>query len=244
MSLIQSRLDSKRFYRSLALPCPYLPGRMERKLFTRLEEADGAEINALLTQAGFRRSHDIVYRPVCESCAACVPVRIPVALHEESHSLRRIRRRNADLTVSFWPAHPTPEQYALFLQYQEVRHTDGDMAQMSWSDYASMVEEGTENTCLAEWRLEGRLMAVMLLDRVGDGLSAVYSFFDPAETRRSLGTLVILGLVDEAVHSGAGYVYLGYLIRGTRKMEYKARFRPLEGLGKDGWMPLPDEPAI
>jgi arginine-tRNA-protein transferase len=232
------------FFRSAPIPCPYLPDRQESKLFTRLVPASGADVNSALSQAGFRRSHDIVYRPVCPDCAACVPVRVPVARFAARRTLARIRRRNADLALRLVPAHPTLEQYRLFHAYQQSRHGDGEMARMSLADYCAMVEEGRADTVIVEARdAAGRLVAAMLTDRLADGLSAVYCFFDPAETDRSLGTFMIVCLIETAQALERPYVYLGYFIAGSRKMAYKARFRPLEALTPRGWEPV-DEAAF
>ncbi len=236
MSVVPPLLDLQKFYHSLPMPCPYLPGRMERKLFTRLEPENGVAVNAYLTRAGFRRSHDMAYRPACDSCNACTPVRVPVAIFAPGDSQKRVLRRNADLTCEVRPALATDEQYALFARYQRARHAGGDMAMMSARDYAAMVEDGTNATCLIEWRdTAGTLLAVMLADEVADGYSAVYSFFDPEHSRRSLGVYVVLSLVDHVRRIGGEYLYLGYYIAGARKMDYKASFRPLQALGRDGW---------
>ncbi|HEV7370959.1 arginyltransferase [Arenibaculum sp.] len=234
----------QQFFRSGPMPCPYLPGRVERKLFTRLAPPYAAEVNSTLSRAGFRRSHDIVYRPVCPDCSACVPVRIPVDGFVPSRSLRRVLRMNGDLWVSEVPAVATHEQYRLFTTYQYSRHGDSDMARMTAGDYSAMIDEGRAGTTMFEMRdYRQRLVGAVLTDRLTDGLSAVYSFFDPSLAERSLGSFMILSLVERARASGLGYVYLGYWIRDSRKMAYKARFRPLETLGSKGWQRLPDEPG-
>ncbi len=230
----------QQFYRSGPMPCPYLAGKVERKLFTRLAGPFAAEVNSTLSRAGFRRSHDIVYRPVCPACSACVPVRIPVGEFEPSRSLRRVWRRNADLAIAEAPAVATSEQYRLFSRYQRSRHADSDMARMGMADFSAMIDEGRADTCLFEARdPKGRLTGVILTDRVADGVSAVYSFFEPEADRRSLGTFLILALVDRCLRDGRSHVYLGYWIAASRKMAYKARFQPLEALGRDGWYRLP-----
>ncbi|HYD98088.1 MAG TPA: arginyltransferase [Alphaproteobacteria bacterium] len=231
------------FYRSGPLPCPYLPGRIERKLFTRLSGEMG-EMNSTLSRAGFRRSHDILYRPICGECSACVPVRVPAADFRGDRTQRRILRRNADLRVAEEAAVATEEQFALFHAYQAGRHGDSDMARMGFADYKGMVEEGRGDTLLLTVRdAERRLVAAMLVDRLADGYSAIYSFYDTAEPERSLGTFLILALIAGAQTMRLPYVYLGYWVRGSRKMDYKARFRPLEALTPQGWRPLPETPA-
>jgi len=234
----------QQFFRSGPMPCPYLPGRVERKLFTRLSSPYAAEVNSTLSRAGFRRSHDIVYRPVCPGCSACVPVRIPVRDFHPGRSMRRILKANADLSVAEVPAISTHEQFRLFHAYQCSRHGDSDMARMGMGDYSAMVDEGRAETCLFEVRnLDDKLVGAILTDRLGDGLSAVYSFFDTAQDKRSLGSFMILSLIDRALAEGLPHVYLGYWIRNSRKMAYKARFQPLEALGADGWYRLALEDA-
>jgi arginine-tRNA-protein transferase len=233
----------QQFYRSGPMPCPYLPGRVERKLFTRLGGVYAAEVNSTLSRAGFRRSHDIVYRPVCPTCSACVPVRIPVADFRPSRSQRRVQRANQALVMLEVPPVATGEQYRLFARYQASRHGDSDMARMAMSDFTAMIDEGRADTSLFEMRTpDNRLMGCVLTDRLADGFSAVYSFFDIEGDRRSLGTGLILSLVERARAEGLAYVYLGYWIATSRKMAYKSRFQPLEALGAEGWCRLPSPP--
>jgi len=233
----------QQFYRSGPMPCPYLPGRVERKLFTRLQGNHALEVNSTLSRAGFRRSHDIVYRPVCPGCNACVPVRIPVARFQPSRTMRRLDRRNGDLVATLIPATATLEQYQVFSAYQAARHGDSDMRRMSLADFAAMVDEGRINTFMLEVRDGGgRLLAGLLADRLVDGFSAVYSFYDPSQPQRSLGTWLILALVAQCRLLDLDHAYLGYWINGSRKMAYKARFQPLEALGRDGWSPM--DPAL
>lgn len=219
--------------------CPYLPGRTERKLLTEIGGSDAQQRYNLLTLAGFRRSHRFAYRPACANCSACVPVRVVVDRFTPGRSLRRIQRTNADLAVKMVTARATAEQFSLFRRYIESRHGDGEMAGMAEQEYRSMVEASDIDTRLAEFRdPDGKLLAVCLLDWLADGPSAVYSFFDPHETRRSLGTYVVLWLIEAAQRAAAGHVYLGYWIAGSRKMAYKTRFQPLEALGEGGWRDL------
>lgn len=231
------------FFRSGPMPCPYLPGRIERKLFTRLGGPDTVALNSILSQAGFRRSHDIVYRPVCPGCQACVPVRIPAAEFNPGRSLRRTAAANRDLSLGEVPARATLEQYDLFTKYQDSRHRDSDMARMTRSDYTAMVEEGSVGSRLYEFRTEtDELKGAILTDHLADGYSAVYSFFDPSEPRRSLGSYMVMALVELAQRNGLPHVYLGYWIARSRKMAYKTRFRPLEALSDGVWQRLPDMP--
>jgi arginyl-tRNA--protein-N-Asp/Glu arginylyltransferase len=237
-------LDTPQFYLTAPSTCPYLPGRQERKVFTHLVGERAADLNDLLTQGGFRRSQSIAYRPACENCRACISVRVLVDEFRPTRSLRRVRQRNADVSGEMRVATPTSEQYGVFRAYLDARHPDGDMADMTLLDYAMMIEDSHVNTCLVEYRRRspengcgrrGDLLAVALTDILNDGLSMVYSFFQPEEGRRSLGTLMILDHIARARRMGLGYVYLGYWVCGSRKMDYKARFLPQERLGPDGW---------
>jgi arginine-tRNA-protein transferase len=224
------------FYRTASLPCPYVRGRIERKLVTELAGRNSAAFYNALSRAGFRRSHNLAYRPACAGCSACLPVRIPVAEFKLSRSLKRIRSLNRDLAARLVDARASVEQYRLFLRYQHLRHADSDMAAMTYGDYRAMVEDSPVATRFVEVRgADGELAGACLVDLLDDGLSAVYSFYDPEDGNRSLGNLLVLALVDEAVRRSLPYVYLGYLIQESPKMSYKARFRPLEGLAPGGW---------
>lgn len=228
------------FFTTAPMPCPYIAGRMERKIVTELVGPDARALHDSLSRAGFRRSHSIAYAPACPGCNACVPVRVVINEFTPSRAFRRTWRANADLTANIIPARATAEQYRLFNLYQEGRHTGSDMALMGFYDYRAMVEDSPIDTMLIEWRdANGRLTAVCLADRMDDGLSAVYSFFaaDQPE-RRGLGTYVILWLIDEARRLGLPYIYLGYWIAESQKMSYKTRFQPLEGFNPDGWAPI------
>jgi leucyl-tRNA---protein transferase len=232
-------IPPQHFYRTAAFPCPYLPGRFERKLVTELAGREALAFYNALSRAGFRRSHHLAYRPACVGCAACVPVRIPVADFHLSRSLRRIQKTNADLAARLAEREASLEQFRLFQRYQRSRHADSDMASMTFGDFRSMIEDSPVLSRIIELRDEGgRCLGACLVDVLDDGLSAVYSFFEPEEHRRSLGTLLVLALVDAARQAGLPYAYLGYWIAESRKMAYKARFRPLEALTPQGWQPL------
>ncbi|WP_142846956.1 arginyltransferase [Telmatospirillum sp. J64-1] len=224
------------FFTTAPLPCPYIAGRLERKIVTELTGPDSEVLHEALSRAGFRRSHSIAYTPACPGCNACVPVRIVVDEFTSKRSMRRLQKINGDLRASEVPARATSEQYRLFSRYQDSRHSGGDMALMGFYDYRSMVEDSPIDTVLIEFRdPQGVLIGCCLTDRMSDGLSAVYSFFEPTQPERSLGTYVILWLVQEAKRLGLPYVYLGYWIAESRKMAYKARFAPLEAFGPGGW---------
>jgi arginine-tRNA-protein transferase len=239
MAVQQTRIHPLAFLVTTDMPCPYLPGRMERKLVTRLTGPDAGKHFHLLSRGGFRRSHSIAYRPACVGCQACVPVRVVAGEFTPGRTLRRIEARNRDLTPTALPARGTVEQYQLFQDYLDGRHADGEMAGMSLADYRSMIEDTPVDTRLIEFRdREGRLTACVLTDWSEDGVSAVYSFFDPQQPERSLGSYMIVWLAREVVRNNLSYVYLGYWVSGSRKMGYKTRFRPIERFGPDGWRRL------
>jgi arginine-tRNA-protein transferase len=227
--------------------CPYLPGKVERKVFARLMGPHAAPLNDALTHSGFRRSQMIAYRPACDGCTACVSVRVVVDEFEISRSMRRMAKGNADLIRNAVPAEATREQFALLQTYLAHRHAGGGMSDMGLFDYVAMVEETPVETMLIEYRKRdengaaGALVACALTDVLQDGLSMVYSFFDPALSERSLGTYMILDHVQAAKAKGLPYVYLGYWVQGSRKMDYKSRFRPMEALGASGWRRIPDD---
>jgi len=222
-------------------PCPYLPGRTERKVFARLNGVLAQPLNEALTHSGFRRSQSIAYRPACESCSACVSVRIIAGEMDFTRGLRRIVRRNADLVCTEVTAEATREQFALLRTYLDSRHAGGGMSDMGLFDYVAMVEETPVNTHIVEYRRRGEngepgaLVACALSDVLRDGLSMVYSFFHPGEDARSLGTYMILDHVHSARVRDLQHVYLGYWVQGSEKMDYKARFKPMEALGREGW---------
>jgi arginine-tRNA-protein transferase len=226
-----------------------LPGQVERKVFTHLVGQRAAEMNDILTQGGFRRSQNIAYRPACEQCRACVSVRILADQFEPTRSMRRVMESNKLLVRRELPADPTPEQFSLFRRYLDSRHQQGGMSDMSALDFAMMVEDTHVHTRLFEYRIgdgrypEGRLVAVALTDILADGLSMVYSFFDPDMDNASLGTFMVLDHIRMARKRGLPHVYLGYWVRGSRKMAYKTRFLPQEHLQFDGWTRYQPEDA-
>jgi arginine-tRNA-protein transferase len=227
------------FYTTAPLPCPYVPGRTERKVVTELSGVTAETLHDKLSRGGFRRSHNIAYAPVCPSCNACVPIRIRAADFEPSRTQKRVMRVNTDMQVQEMPPRATAEQFQLFQAYQRQRHGEGDMATMSFYDYRAMVEDTPIETSVVEFRLpSGQLAGACLTDRLGDGLSAVYSFFDTSLTTRSLGTYAIMWLVARAVELDLPNVYLGYWVEESRKMGYKAKFRPSEILRAGQWVPL------
>jgi len=233
------RLKLLRFYLTAPAPCPYLEGQIERKVFTPLIGELAGELNEALTHIGFRRSQTIAYRPACENCSACYSVRIVIDGFAPTRNQKRIIRRNRDLVRTVAPAEATLEQYELLHSYLVARHPEGGMADMDRADYATMVQDTSVDTLIVEYRepesAGGALKAFCLVDRISDGLSMVYSAFDPALLERSLGLWMIFDHIDLCREFGLDYVYLGYWIDECQKMAYKSRFRPLEILGAAGW---------
>jgi len=234
--------ENTQLFLTAPMPCPYLPGKQERKLFTHLTGRRASALHALLSDNGFRRSQNLIYRPACEGCAACQSVRILAREFEPSARYRRILKANSDIEVSVRPAHATAEQFELFKRYLDARHTGGGMTSMSFVDFEYMVEDTPVQTIVVEYRMpseDNRLVAVALTDVMPDGLSMVYSFFDPDLARRSLGNLLILDHVRQVRLAGLNYVYLGYWVEESPKMAYKGQFRPLEvQRGPLGWRRL------
>lgn len=234
-------LQFPRFYVTAPAPCPYLPGREERKVFTELKGRDIPALNEALSRVGFRRSQAVAYRPSCEGCNACISVRVAAREFRPDRRMRRILRRNRDIVARSVPAKVSDEQFTLLKRYLAARHSDGGMAEMDIFEYAEMVENSPVETTLIEYRAAagsggpGRLVGMALTDVMSDGLSMVYSFFDPAETRRSPGTHMIIEHIERTAAAGLDHVYLGYWIRHSPKMAYKSQFKPLERLSSEGW---------
>ena len=209
---------------------------MERKVFTHLISPEARRLHDTLSQGGFRRSQNIAYRPACDGCNACVSVRVPVDGFAWTRSFRRTLERNRDLAGAMVPAHATAEHYSLFRAYIDSRHNDGGMSDMTVLDFAAMVDESFVETRLIEYRLAGGgLVACVLSDVLEDGLSMIYSFYEPEQPRRGLGTCMVLDHIRRAHAMGLPYVYLGYWVDGSPKMDYKARFLPQERLEQTGW---------
>jgi arginyl-tRNA--protein-N-Asp/Glu arginylyltransferase len=244
--MTQHPTQSPQFFLTAPSPCPYLDGQLERKVFTHLVGDKAAEMNDLLTQGGFRRSQNIAYRPACETCRACVSVRILAQEFVASRNMKRVLQHNSDLVGHMHNAEPSTEQYSLFRSYLDARHRRGGMSDMTVLDYAMMVEDTHVDTKVIEYRRrgpdtfitgkgQGELIAVALTDKMADGLSMVYSYFNPDFEERSLGTFMILDHIARARAMGLPHVYLGYWVNGSRKMNYKMRFMPQEHLGPKGW---------
>jgi leucyl-tRNA---protein transferase len=236
------RRNFPQFFITAAGPCPYLPGRMERKVFTHLIGPDAKTLNSQLSRGGFRRSQNIAYRPACDGCHACVSVRVPVAKFDWRKSFRRILKINSDITSNIVTAKATSEHYSLFRTYIDHRHNEGGMADMTILDFAAMVDDTLVDSRIIEYRTptayqpEGELIAAVLVDILNDGVSLIYSFYDPALEQRSLGTFIILDMIRRTARLDLPYTYLGFWIAEAQKMRYKSRFLPQERLTGDGWL--------
>ena len=231
-----------RFFVTNPAPCPYLAGKTERKVFTELNRPHANELNDALGRIGFRRSQNVAYRPSCLDCKACISVRVVANEFTMGSGQKRIWKRNRDLVASICEPMATEEQYALLRRYLAARHPEGGMSDMDEDDFAEMVEETPVSSFMIEYReptrdgRPGRLVGACLTDRQSDGLSMVYSFFDPdVEYRSGLGTYIIVDHIRRAATAALPYVYLGYWVEGSQRMQYKVRFRPLEKLGPKGW---------
>ncbi|TPE53726.1 arginyltransferase [Amaricoccus solimangrovi] len=238
--------QSHQFYVTAPQPCPYLAGRVERKLFTALQGEGASHLNDVLSHQGFRRSQNVLYRPSCAGCSACLSARIVVDGFVPGKGQRRVMKRNAGIervVTSPWATEP---QYALFRRYLDARHATGGMADMDMHEFAAMIEETPVRSRVIEYyrrRPDGtgrELVAVCLTDLLTDGVSMVYSFFDPEMTRDSLGAFVILDHIEIAREAGLPFVYLGYWVPGSAKMDYKARYHPLEIFYEGRWSLLPE----
>ncbi|MGF1501178.1 MAG: arginyltransferase [Paracoccaceae bacterium] len=233
MSHHESALKAQ-FYLTAPQPCPYLEGREERKVFTTLQGSSAVAVNNTLSEKGFRRSQSVIYRPACVGCSACMSIRLPVDRFRPSKTQRRLYKRNADLLRRPCEAWATETQFNLFRRYLDSRHAEGGMADMDAFDFASMVDETPVNSTMIEYSRTDEetgariLMASCLSDILGDGLSMVYSFFEPDEPDRSLGSYMILDHIRLAQEMGLRYVYLGYWVEGSPKMAYKTAYRPFE----------------
>lgn len=231
-----------RFFITAESPCPYLPGRTERKVFAELRGPDAQRMSEGLGRIGFRRSQNVVYRPSCEGCSACISVRIVAQSFQPSASQRRLLKRHADLDVAACDPWATEEQFDLLRRYLKARHPAGGMASMDAYDFAEMIETSPVDTVVVEYRepnrngQPGRLVGACLTDKQSDGLSMVYSFYETGSNARSgLGTYMILDHAVRAAQVGMRYVYLGYWVEGSPRMDYKRRFAPLEMLTTQGW---------
>lgn len=237
-----------RFFVTSPAPCPYLPGRSERKVFTELKGPHADSLNDALSRIGFRRSQTVAYRPSCIDCNACVSVRVVAGEFAPSRTQKRTLEAHGDLVTTICRPWSTSEQFDLLQRYLAARHPEGGMTTMDEVDFADMVEHTPVTSYVIEYRepaaaggAPGRLIGACLTDRQGDGLSMIYSFYDPASDRKGLGNYIILDHIRRAHDMGLAYVYLGYWVEGSARMQYKVRFRPMDKLGRAGWERI--EPA-
>lgn len=228
------------FYVTAPQPCPYLNDRVERKLFTALFGDDAKNLNDSLSQQGFRRSQNVLYRPTCSGCSACMSARVRVEGFDPSRSQRRVLKRNGDIRREVKTPWATEEHYELFQRYLNDRHADGGMAGMDIFEFAAMIEETPVQSRIIEYYAHDDdgdeiLIGACLTDILDDGLSLVYSFFDSDHDHRSLGSYIILDHIRTAKEAKLPYVYLGFWVPGSQKMAYKSRYQPLEVFHNSKW---------
>ncbi len=225
------------FYKTPKTKCPYLPQKKEELIFTHLNSLHPDLTHDLMAKSGFRRSHGILYKPNCENCSECIPIRINAKKFVLSKNFKRIINKNNDLNSSEVDLLGTPEHFDLFNKYQRKRHSSGNMSLMLFEDYKSMIEDSPVDTVLFEYRKKNnnQLYAVALTDKLLDGYSMVYTFFDPDEKRRSLGTYLVIDHINKTNKNSFSYLYLGYFIKDCEKMAYKKKFKPSEFLENKEW---------
>jgi arginine-tRNA-protein transferase len=230
-----TELAHLKFYATQPHPCSYLPGEEATTLFLDPAQPMDARIYAQLSEVGFRRSGEHLYRPHCQNCSACIAARLPAALFQPNRQQRRIIRRNQDLQVRAAPPQISDEYYQLYARYIEQRHADGDMYPPSREQFATFLVRDLAFTRFYEFRQGERLLALAVTDVLPNGLSAVYTFYEPDEERRSLGRYAILWQLAETRRLGLDALYLGYWIRNCRKMNYKTQYRPIELFVNQRW---------
>jgi arginine-tRNA-protein transferase len=231
-----SDLEALQFFQTQAHSCSYLENETASTVFLSPKQTINRALYSQLSEYGFRRSGTHIYKPLCENCNACVPMRIPVALFMPSRSQKRTWKRNNDITVHTTQTLDTDEHYALYERYINQRHKDGDMYPPSKEQFKNFLGGEWHSTCYYEFRKDGRLLATSVADVMDNGISAVYTYYDPDEEKRSLGSFVILFLVEEAKKHKLSSLYLGYWIKNSSKMNYKSAYRPLEIQSGDRWV--------
>jgi len=233
---MNDELSKKQFFLTPPHPCSYLDDRTARTLFLDPRDIITSTTYGALTQAGFRRSGGHLYRPYCDGCSACVPTRVPIANFHWSRRFRRIQRANADVTVSLREAVFLDRYYDLYATYIDARHSDGDMYPPNVDQFRSFLLSSWSSSAFLVLEERGRLIGVAVTDRVPDGLSAIYTFFDPTLAKRSLGVFAVLSQIEQCRRNGLPYLYLGYWVRDSAKMRYKIDYRPIELLVRNRWV--------
>jgi len=233
---MNDELSKKQFFLTPPHPCSYLHDRTARTMFLDPRDVITSTTYGALTQAGFRRSGGHLYRPYCDGCSACVPTRVPIANFHWSRRFRRIQRANADVTVSLREAVFLDRYYDLYATYIDARHSDGDMYPPNVDQFRSFLLSSWSSSAFLVLEERGRLIGVAVTDRVPDGLSAIYTFFDPTLAKRSLGVFAVLSQIEHCRRNGLPYLYLGYWVRDSPKMRYKIDYRPIELLVRNRWV--------
>ncbi|MCI1010203.1 arginyltransferase [Pseudomonas oryzihabitans] len=233
-----TELARLKFYATQPHACSYLPNEQATTLFLDPSQPMNGQIYAELSELGFRRSGDHLYRPHCQLCKACVPARIPVARFRPSRKQNRVLKRNFDIKVSRCDPGFTEERYQLYARYISERHADGDMFPPSRGQFSTFLVSNLPYASFYEMRVEDRLIGIAVTDVLPNGMSAVYTFYDPSEEKRSLGVFGILWQIAESRRLGLDAVYLGYWIKGCRKMSYKTEYRPIELFVNQRWVAL------
>lgn len=231
-----SSANAIKFFTTSPHACSYLEEKQAITLFADPESEMTPELYSELSDLGFRRSGNYVYRPQCRGCRACISVRVPVALFTPKRSQKRCWKTNRDIEVRLLPAEWNEEHYALYARYISERHRNGDMYPPTPRQYREFLTSDWASTTFVEFRAGERLLALAVTDALNDGLSAVYTFYDPRETWRSLGTYAILWQIAECRRRGLPYLFLGYWVRHAERMRYKTQFRPLELLIEGEWL--------
>jgi len=229
-------LESLQFYQTQAHPCSYLFDESAKTVFLNPQQKIDNAVYSQLSEFGFRRSGNHIYKPMCQKCHACIPLRVPVSVFEPTRQQKRTISRNKDLAIRAVKTIDTDEHYALYHRYIEERHADGDMYPPTQEQFTSFLAGDWSSVSYYEFRLDGRLLAVSVADILDNGVSAIYTYFDPHESKRSLGRFAILTLINIAKKKNLPAVYLGYWIKSSDKMRYKSEYRPLEILIDDRWL--------